>query len=75
MMARGLAEVDWEDATVYAPAVITALAMPFTFSIADGIGIGFIAFAGIKILAGRWSECPIAVLVIAALFSLKFAFL
>jgi len=75
MMARGLAEVDWEDATVYAPAVITAIAMPFTFSIADGIGIGFIAFAGIKILSGRWSECPIAVLVIAALFSLKFAFL
>lgn len=75
LMARGLAEVNWEDATVYAPAVITALAMPFTFSIADGIGIGFIAFAGIKILSGRWSECPAAVLVIAGLFALKFAFL
>ncbi|MFN4089370.1 MAG: NCS2 family permease, partial [Alphaproteobacteria bacterium] len=75
LMARGLAEIDWEDATAYAPAVITALAMPFTFSIAHGIGIGFIAYAGIKIASGRVSECPPAVILIAVLFAAKFAFL
>jgi AGZA family xanthine/uracil permease-like MFS transporter len=75
LMARGLAEIDWEDATEYAPAVLTALAMPLTFSIADGIGLGFIAYALVKILAGRVSECSAAVLVIAAAFVLKFAFL
>ena len=43
MMARGFAELDWEDVTEYAPAVVTALAMPLTFSIATGIALGFIS--------------------------------
>jgi AGZA family xanthine/uracil permease-like MFS transporter len=75
LMAQGLAEIDWEDATEYAPAVITAIAMPLTFSIADGLGLGFLTYAGIKILSGRFSQCPPAVLVIAVLFGLKFALL
>lgn len=75
LMTRGLAEIDWEDATVYGPAVVTAFAMPVTYSIADGIGLGFITYAGIKIVSGRWSECPSAVVVIAVLFGIKFAFL
>src|SRR5690625_148048 len=75
LMARGLAEIDWEDPTVYAPSVITAFAMPATYSIADGIGIGFIAYVGIKLASGRWSECPAAVAGIAVLFAAKFAFL
>jgi|SRR5690625_279435 len=75
LMARGLAEIDWEDPTVYAPSVITAFAMPATYSIANGIGIGFIAYVGIKLLSGRWSECSIAVVAIALLFGAKFAFL
>ncbi len=75
LMARGLAELDWEDATEYAPAVLTAVAMPLTFSIAHGIGLGFIAYASIKIISGRFDSCPPAVIVIALLFVLKFAFL
>lgn len=75
LMARGLAEIDWEDATEYAPAVLTALSMPLTFSIAHGIGLGFIAYAAVKILTGRVSDCSVAVLIIAAAFVLKFAFL
>ncbi|WP_119165726.1 NCS2 family permease [Algihabitans albus] len=75
LMTRGLAEIDWEDVTEYAPAVLTALAMPLTFSIAHGIGLGFIAYALVKILTGRISECSVAVLIIAAAFVLKFAFL
>jgi len=42
LMARGFAELDWDDVTEYAPAVVTALAMPLTFSIANGIAFGFI---------------------------------
>jgi len=74
LMAHGLAELNWEDATEYAPAVITAIAMPLTFSIATGIGIGFIVYAVIKILSGKFTECPPAVLVIAGLFVIKFGF-
>ena len=75
LMTRGLAEIDWDDVTEYAPAVLTALSMPLTFSIAHGIGLGFIAYAAVKILTGRISECSVAVLIIAAAFVLKFAYL
>ena len=75
VMARGLADLDWDDATEASPAVITALAMPLSFSIADGIGIGFIAYALIKVLAGRAKECPAAVYLMAAIFAVKFVFL
>ncbi|MCP1289158.1 MULTISPECIES: NCS2 family permease [Chromobacterium] len=74
LMARGLAEIDWSDLTESAPAVMTALAMPFTFSIADGIAFGFISYAVIKILAGRFSDLKPPVLVIAALWIFKLAF-
>lgn len=73
LMARGLAELDWDDLTETAPALICALAMPLTFSIAHGIAFGFIAYAAIKLLAGRWREVPIAVAIIAVVFIAKFA--
>ena len=75
LMARGLAEIDWEDATEFVPAMITALSMPLTYSIANGIGFGFITYAAVKILSGSWRECPPAVFVIAILFIGKFTFL
>lgn len=75
LMTRGLAEIDWEDVTEYAPAVVTALTMPLTFSIANGIAFGFIAYAAVKLLAGRAAEAGPAVVVLAALFLLKFAML
>jgi adenine/guanine/hypoxanthine permease len=75
VMVRGLTEVDWDDITEYAPAVVTAIGMPLTFSIADGIGFGFITYAGLKILSGRFSEAPPAVIILAALFVVKFAVL
>lgn len=75
LMARGLAEVDWEDVTDYAPAVMTAIAMPLTYSIAHGIAIGFITYAGVKILAGRWRDVGPVVAVLAGLFLLKFILL
>lgn len=74
LMTRGLAEIDWDDLTESAPAVMTAVAMPFTFSIADGIAFGFISYAVIKILAGRFADLKPAVLVIAGLWVVKLAF-
>jgi AGZA family xanthine/uracil permease-like MFS transporter len=72
-MTRGLAEIDWRDATEYAPAVVTAVTMPLTYSIATGIGLGFITYALIKIVSGKISEASPAVIALAALFALKFA--
>src|SRR5438270_821951 len=74
LMARGFAELDWDDVTEYAPAVVTALAMPLTFSIANGIAFGFIAYAAVKLLSGRFAEAGPSMLALAALFVVKYAF-
>jgi AGZA family xanthine/uracil permease-like MFS transporter len=74
LMLRELAEVDWDDVTEAAPAVLTAIAMPFTYSIANGLAFGFISYALIKLLTGRASQVHAATWVIAALFVVKYAF-
>ena len=74
LMAGGLTELDWHDITEYVPALLTVLFMPLTFSIANGIGVGFIAYVAIKVLSGRFKEIPVAVAVIAALAGVKFAY-
>jgi adenine/guanine/hypoxanthine permease len=73
VMARGLAEMDWDDITETAPAVIAAVTMPLTYSIATGIGLGFITYALIKLLAGRFADAKPVVLVLALIFAVKFA--
>lgn len=72
LMARGLADIAWDDITEAVPAVVTALAMPLTFSIAHGISFGFIAYAGIKLLAGRGRDVSPTVVLLAAAFVLKY---
>ena len=74
LMARGLVEVEWDDITEAAPAVITALAMPFTFSIAEGIAFGFISYALIKLATGRYRDIHPAVGILAVLFVIKYAY-
>ena len=73
LMTRGLAELDWDDVTEVAPAVVTAIAMPLTFSIATGIGLGFITYAVVKLLSGRGREASPAIITLAILFMVKFA--
>lgn len=75
LMTRSLAEIEWGDITESAPAVVVAIAMPLSFSIADGIGLGFISFVLIKLVSGKAQDCSVAVYVIAAIFVLKFLFL
>jgi len=75
MMMQAFKDVDFSDATEYVPAVITVVAMPLTFSIAHGIAFGFIAYTGIKLLAGRFGDIRPAVAALAVLFVLKFALL
>ncbi|MGX9963939.1 NCS2 family permease [Roseomonas sp. F4] len=73
VMAKGLQDLAWEDTTEYLPAILTALAMPFTFSIATGIGLGFLSYALVKTMAGRAAEVHGAVWLLAALSAVKFA--
>ena len=72
MMTRGLADIDWDDVTEFVPAVITALSMPLTFSIATGIGLGFIAYVAIKLFCGRWDDVGPAMWLVAGTFIVYF---
>lgn len=72
VMCQALADIDWNDLTDFVPAVVTAIAMPLTFSISTGIGLGFIAYVAIKILSGRHKEASPAMLALAAVFAVKF---
>jgi AGZA family xanthine/uracil permease-like MFS transporter len=53
---RNIIDIDWDDVSEYAPAVLAAVVMPFTFSIANGIAVGFLAYLVIKVLSGKLSE-------------------
>ena len=75
LMVRPLVELDWSDVTESAAAIITVIAIPLTSSIADGIGIGFLTYVLIKVLAGRAGECSPALIAVALLFAAKFAWL
>jgi AGZA family xanthine/uracil permease-like MFS transporter len=75
LMTRGLTEIDWDDPTEYAPAVVTAISMPLTFSIATGIAFGFITYAAIKLISGRYREISSAVAILAILFALRYAWI
>ena len=74
LFAKNLTDVHWDDVSEYAPAILAAILMPLTYSIANGIAIGFIAYVLIKIFAGRFDELNWAVVLVAVLGALHYAF-
>jgi AGZA family xanthine/uracil permease-like MFS transporter len=75
LMLRELVHIDWDDTTECVPAVITALVMPFTYSIANGLALGFISYAGLKLLTGRARDVSVVIWIIAAIFLFKIIYL
>src|SRR5690606_10762626 len=73
LMIQGIVHIDCEDITEAVPAFLTIVFMPFTYSIADGIAMGFISYALIKLLTGKAATVPYMVWIIAVLWTLKFA--
>ena len=74
LMLRDLTELDWDDSTEVIPAAITALTMPFTYSIANGLAFGFIAYAALKLFTGKAKEVHFMVWLIAGVFLFKFIY-
>ena len=72
LMLRELTELDWDESTEVIPAAVTALAMPFTYSIANGLAFGFITYAVLKACTGRAREVHPMSWLIAAVFLLRF---
>lgn len=75
LMAAHAAEIDWNDPEVAVPAFLTMVGIPLTFSIANGIAFGFLAFALVKIVRGRWRDAHWFLYVLAALFLARFVYL
>jgi AGZA family xanthine/uracil permease-like MFS transporter len=75
LMLRDLGDIEWEDTTEAVPAAITALVIPFTYSIAEGIAFGFITYAALKLTTGRAREVAPIIWIIAALFTFKIVYI
>jgi len=69
---RNIVDIAWDDVTEYAPAVLAAIIMPLTFSIAYGIAIGFIAYVVIKALSGNTEDINKGSIVLATVSVLYF---
>ncbi|WP_309137180.1 NCS2 family permease [Pseudidiomarina homiensis] len=75
LMLFTLRSVNWDDVTEAAPVAVVLLMTPLTYSIADGIALGFISYVVVKALGGRYKELNWSVAVLAALFVAKFIWL
>ncbi|OSE47911.1 adenine permease PurP [Salmonella enterica subsp. arizonae serovar 50:r:z] len=75
LMTSSLARVKWQDLTESVPAFITAVMMPFSFSITEGIALGFISYCVMKIGTGRLRDLSPCVVIVALLFVLKIVFI
>jgi AGZA family xanthine/uracil permease-like MFS transporter len=75
LMSAGLGKINWGDLTEAVPVLITVLAMPFTFSIVNGIALGFISFVAMKLFTGKSHELNVGMYSVSVLFIIKFAFL
>ncbi|TNX94199.1 NCS2 family permease [Acinetobacter radioresistens] len=72
LMIQGITHIEWDDITEAVPAFLTIVFMPFTYSIADGIAMGFISYALVKLFTGKASTVPYMVWIIAVLWVIKF---
>ena len=73
VMIGNMRSLDWSDLTELIPAIVTAIMIPFTYSIATGIGIGVICYVLIKLATARPHEIHPAMAIIGLAFLIKFA--
>lgn len=75
LMVGALVEVDWADPTVAIPAFLTLITIPLTFSIANGLAFGITSYAVLRLLTGKITKADWLLLVLAALFVIRFVYL
>jgi AGZA family xanthine/uracil permease-like MFS transporter len=71
-MMRIVRDIRWSDPGIGIPVLLTMVMMPFTFSITNGVGIGFITYSAIAVLRGRWKEVHWLMYVVSAIFVVYF---
>ena len=75
LMMTGMKQINWDDMTDAIPAIVTVIMMPLTFSIANGIAMGFITYTAMKFFTGRKADISLSIYVLTAIFISKFIFL
>jgi AGZA family xanthine/uracil permease-like MFS transporter len=73
LMMSGVREIPWDDVEIALPAFLTIVLMPFTYSITNGIGAGFISYVFVKLSRGRGNEVAPMMYVAAGAFVVYFA--
>ncbi|MCE4621888.1 MAG: NCS2 family permease [Desulfurococcales archaeon] len=68
LMAQTISKINLKDPTEAIPAFLTIAGIPFTFSIADGMALGFISYVVLKVASGRWKELNWILILIAVIF-------
>ena len=75
LMMGGMQHINWDEPTDCIPAIVTVIMMPLTFSVADGIALGFISFVALKAGTGKYREISVSLWVLCAIFIAKFIYL
>jgi AGZA family xanthine/uracil permease-like MFS transporter len=75
MMTSHMSEIDWDDTVVAIPAFLTIVAIPLTFSIANGIAFGFTIYTFLCILRREFRRVNWLMYVLTALFIARFAYI
>jgi len=71
-MMASLKKINWEDPSESLPAFVILIGIPFTFSISDGMGLGFITYTTVKVLTGRLKDLNPLLILITVIFTAKF---
>ena len=72
LFLRNITDIEWDDAAEAGPAVLAMIAMPFTYSISNGIALAFVSYAAIRIFTGKFGSTSPAIWVIAILSLVSF---
>ena len=72
LFVRNITDIEWDDAAEAGPAVLAMIAMPFTYSISNGIALAFVSYAAIRIFTGKFGSTSPAIWVIAILSLISF---
>jgi len=72
MMLKSLARLDWDDATEFLPAFLTAVLMPLAISITEGLSFGFISYSALKLVTGRGRDVHWAFHAVSAVLILRY---
>jgi AGZA family xanthine/uracil permease-like MFS transporter len=75
LMMGSVAEIDWSEVAIAVPAFLTIIVISLTYSIANGLAFGFIAYVLIRLLTGHWRDVHWLVYVLAALFVIRFFYI